>query len=323
MKSFKPMLAIDASKTLDNISYPKFASKKLDGIRCIFHPTLGMVSRSLKQIQNQQLQKKFEKLKKFSVDHNIIIDGELYDHGLTFQEISRAVMTYNFEDIRTVKNIAKELKVSDEDVKEYLKDLHRNLKFHIFDVDSGIDLYYKDKTPILKKIIELDNVVEVKNITVESALTVNEIFLDALDDGYEGIMLRDPCSKYKYGRSTLKQEWLLKVKPFETFDSKIIAVKQATKVNPNADKKINKLGRSVTSRKKDDRIEIEKAAAFVVKYKSHLLKVSIALPDKEKEKIWKNKDSYIDKMIEYKGLMIGSKNVPRHPVFVRFRDDRN
>jgi len=27
-------------------------------------------------------------------------------------------------------------------------------------------------------------------------------------------------------------------------------------------------------------------------------------------------------MIEYKGMLVGSKDVPRHPVFERFREDR-
>jgi hypothetical protein len=41
----------------------------------------------------------------------------------------------------------------------------------------------------------------------------------------------------------------------------------------------------------------------------------------ERISIWNNRDKYIGKMIEYKGLEVGAKNVPRHAVFVRFRDD--
>ena len=63
MKKFKPILAIDATDHLETIKYPKYASLKLDGIRCIFHPDHGMVSRSLKQIPNKQLQEKFKQQK--------------------------------------------------------------------------------------------------------------------------------------------------------------------------------------------------------------------------------------------------------------------
>ena len=62
--------------------------------------------------------------------------------------------------------------------------------------------------------------------------------------------------RYKCGRGTLREGLIFKVKPFRTFDAKILGVIQATKVDPEAEKKTNELGRSVTSKKKDDRILI-------------------------------------------------------------------
>ena len=55
MSKFKPMLAPIESVNLDEVNYPIFASYKLDGIRCLFIKG-EMLSRSLKQIQNKQLQ---------------------------------------------------------------------------------------------------------------------------------------------------------------------------------------------------------------------------------------------------------------------------
>lgn len=161
-------------------------------------------------------------------------------------------------------------------------------------------------------------------------------------------MLRDPKGKYKFGRGTIKEGLIYKVKPFETFDAKITGVVQSTEVNPNAEKKINELGRSVTSKKKNDRVLIKKASAFWVNYPINCeacngqgtnpmecheckgtglipkpLKVTLAMTDKEKEEVWNNKESYIGKWIEYKGMLIGSKDVPRHPVMLRFREDKD
>jgi DNA ligase-1 len=147
-------------------------------------------------------------------------------------------------------------------------------------------------------------------------------FNEALSDGFEGLIFRDHLSPYKCGRSTLKSEWMLKVKPFETFDARITGVIQATVVDPTAEKTVNELGRSVTSKKKDDRILIEKAAAFTVDYNGIEQKVSIAEDDSEKEKIWQNRDSYIGKMLEFKGMLVGAKDRIRHPVTVRLREDR-
>jgi len=46
------------------------------------------------------------------------------------------------------------------------------------------------------------------------------------------------------------------------------------------------------------------------------------MTDEEKEEVWKNRCQYIGVMIEYKGMLVGSKDLPRHPVFLRFRGDK-
>jgi hypothetical protein len=47
------------------------------------------------------------------------------------------------------------------------------------------------------------------------------------------------------------------------------------------------------------------------------------MTDEEKEKVWKEKDSYIGKTIEYKAMLVGSKDLPRHPVYIRMRPDKD
>ena len=88
-------------------------------------------------------------------------------------------------------------------------------------------------------------------------------------------------------------------------------------------KTINELGRSVTSKRQGDRVLIEKASAFKVLYEGKELKVTLAMTDEEKEEVWKNQKKYIGRWIEYKGMLVGAKDVPRHPVFVRYRSDKD
>lgn len=301
-KKFKPMLAIDASKSLETIRYPKSASYKLDGIRVIFHPELGIVSRSLKPIQNKQLREKYAPVLEYAKAMNRTFDGEFYAHNRTFQEITKAVMTKNLD----------------------MPDLTADIKFYCFETHYLGDLkeQFLQKKSIIDSISRFDDCEPVRQIVVNSAEDVKTIFMQALVDGYEGLILRDFESPYKFGRSTLKEEYMLKVKPYETFDARIVDVIQATEVNPEAEKKINELGRSVTSRKKDDRIPVEKACAFQVEYEGHPVKVSLAMTDEQKKRVWQNREDYIGLMIEYKGMQVGAKDVPRHPVFVRFREDR-
>ena len=94
-------------------------------------------------------------------------------------------------------------------------------------------------------------------------------------------------------------------------------------VDPDAEVKINELGRSVTSKKKGDRICIEKASGFQVEYEGEFVFPTLSMTDEEKKEVWANQESYIGKMIEYKGMLIGSMKVPRHPTMTRFREDKN
>lgn len=322
INKFKPLLAVDATDVLTKLEYPKYASMKLDGIRAIFHPEFGLVSRSLKDIQNKQLGEKFWHIIQKSGNTQIIFDGEFYHHDLTFQEITALVMTQDFHDPKTIKKLEKD---NSSLLKYYDNGIFDNpLEFHCFEM---LNLPVKDDTFIERnrflQTSEFTNKInKVKQTVVDSVEEINELFSKALEQGYEGLILRDPKSPYKFGRSTLNEENCLKVKPFETFDARVIGVEQSTVVNPDAEKTTNELGRSVTSKKKDDRILIEKASAFWVEYDEHKLKVSLAMPDVEKEEVWKNKESYIGRMIEYKGMQIGAKDVPRHPTFIRYREDK-
>ena len=157
------------------------------------------------------------------------------------------------------------------------------------------------------------------------ASEIENYFEEVLKEGYEGLILRDPKSLYKCGRGTIREAIIFKVKPFLELDAQVTGVVQATRVDELAEKTINELGRSVTSKKKDDRILIEKASAVTVDYKGQSLKVTLALTDEEKIEVWKNRDSYIGRWIEYKYLAVGMKEggLPRHPTSLRWRIDKD
>jgi hypothetical protein len=50
--------------------------------------------------------------------------------------------------------------------------------------------------------------------------------------------------------------------------------------------------------------------------------MGLAFTDAEKENIWTNKEKYIGKIIEISG-MTSSKGGIRHPVFLRYREDKD
>lgn len=321
MKQFAPMLCPAEKVDLSTIKYPIYASTKLDGIRCIFHPTLGMVSRSLKPIPSMSLNQKFKFLLQYAMQYNVILDGELYSEGMSFQEITRAVMTEDIFDSKKLKEYEKEGR----DAFTYAECLIDKIKFFVFDVLND-DL----KQPFANRIIHfstmhqklsptwVDDIQVVTQIIVNNQQEVLELFEENLQKGYEGLILKNPNGKYKFGRGTLKEGLCYKVKPFIEKSGIIKGFVQSTIVDENAEKTINELGRSVTSKKKDDRILIEKCSAFVIDYNGQDLKVTIAATDAEKEEIWKNQSEYIGKEVCYKSMEVGAKDLPRHPVAIRW-----
>jgi len=77
-------------------------------------------------------------------------------------------------------------------------------------------------------------------------------------------------------------------------------------------------------KKQEDRIPIDKASAFIVLFNGQKVKPTLSMTDDQKIHIWKNKEEYIGKWVEYKYLEVGMKDggLPRHPTTVRMRNDK-
>ena len=351
IKKFSPMLAPNKLPVLEELTYPLLASYKLDGIRCLFVKG-KIVSRSFKSIKSKQLNEKFEKLRLYTEMTGLVLDGEFYNHDIPFQAITSCVMT---EDITSEKSAVRWKEMCEErDINLTRDEAMDGIKFNCFDAVNNdvLSQPFTDRIGVNRCGLELafsDVVKCVEQLYVYSAADVEKLFEIALAEGYEGLILKDPNGRYKCGRGTLNEGLIYKVKPFRTFDAQVIGVEQATEVDPRAEKKVNELGNSVTSKKKGDRILVERASGFVVKYctecngrgillngdqecKCPCCKEVVAtlagdkskgevMTNAKKEEIWANQELYIGRWIEYKGMLIGAKDVPRHPVMTRYRKD--
>lgn len=305
MKTFRPMLAPNQIVKVEDMFTNHsclLASYKYDGIRCIFKNG-EMISRALKQFPNKQLWTRFMDLAMLSKNNDIILDGELYCPSISFNELSGIIRQLDYP-------------------------LPNDLTFNCFDTIENelFNSRFSSRLQVLQDLkINSPYFNTIPHWSIFSVKEVEDLFENALANGFEGLILRDPNGRYKFGRGTVKEGLIYKLKPFVTFDAKIIGVLQGTVVDPNAEKTINELGYSRTSKLKEDRLPSGRASDFVVLYERKELKVSIAMTNEEKEEIWKNKEKYIGKMIEYKGMKIGMKEdgLPRHPVFLRFRTDKD
>jgi len=322
MKKFKPMKApnqaLEGKTAYDKactLSYPLIGSFKLDGFRCEFYES-QMRTASLKPFNNININKKFKPIVDFVRTEprlNPLLDGELLAPSYPFNKFSGIFRSDKME-------------------------LPQDTAFFMFDyvVDDKFDERFDDRIKRIPKISvlfpDLINVVEQKVLCspeevvayYEEALSWVEEFEGEEHFVCDGLILRSPSGKYKTGRGTMKEGLIFKLKPYETFDEKIIGIEEGTNVDPNAEKTINELGRSVTSKKKADRILAGWAKNFIVMHEGETqLSVSIKATKEEKIYIWQNQSEFIGKTVEYKGLMIGAKDLPRHPVQVRMREDKD
>lgn len=323
MKEFKPLLCPNDEIDLNTLTYPLLASTKMDGCRLLFKQG-KIVTRSLKELPNIQLNQKFERVRKFSENTQSIFDGEIFTPNVPFQFIVSCFMTEDYEDKKSIKKWKELCEEYNYNVSR--EEVFNKLKFYCFD-NINSDLF---NTPFRARINNAitfceslpDLCVGVEHWAVYSAKEVQQVFEQVVEKGGEGIILRNPNSPYKFGRCTIKENIAYKVKPWATVDSKIIGFIQATQVNEDAEKTVNELGRSRTSKRQEDRHTIDKAQAFVVDFEGKELSVPIALPDEKKEYIWKHQEEFIGKFIEYKYMTVGMKDLPRIPKFIRFREDK-
>lgn len=161
-----------------------YVQPKLDGMRCLDKPE-GKISRKNTPIDTMDhIVVRRPGLAKFAVD------GELYAHGLSFQE-----------NISLIKRLRPESK---------------EVKHHVYDVVS--DLPFVDRYALLKAVVDLsENLELVPTYKVTSLQQVKEFHERFIAEGYEGTMIRWGNEGYKVnGRSSN----LLKLKQFldETYE---------------------------------------------------------------------------------------------------------
>jgi DNA ligase-1 len=144
-----------------------------------------------------------------------------------------------------------------------------------------------------------------------------------LERGLEGVILRDPDGIYKCGRSSTNEGILLKLKRYEDSEATIIGVEELLS-NQN-DAKTNKLGHTERSSHKENMVPMGTMGALNVRDLKTKVEFSIGtgFDADTRADFWKDRKSVIGKIVKYKYFASGSKDKPRFPVFLGFRDKRD
>lgn len=281
----RPMLAATI-KDISTLQFPLYASPKLDGIRGVVVDGV-LKSRSLKPIPNEFVTEMFSK-KKYNG-----YDGELILGSPTAKDV------YRVTNAACARHIGRPA-----------------VKFYVFDnylSEYGFGDRFND--------IEFGGpVVQHEHTLIQNAVELLAFENDCLDFGYEGVILRGPQGAYKFGRSTLREQGMMKLKRFMDSEAIILDIEEEME-NTNA-KKTNELGRTARSHAQAGMVPKGRAGTLCVRDLSSEVefRVGTGLSDSDKYYFWVNRKKLIGKIIKYKSFKIGVKDKPRHPVYIGPRE---
>ena len=296
----KPLLACNAPANLNSLPYPLFASIKLDGIRCVIKDGVAL-SRTLKPIRNQYIQSLLGRPEFNGLDGELIVGDPAASDCM--RKTNSGVMSFDEEP---------------------------DFKYYVFDIWSRPGVQYKDALeslydkPFGTRLANHPNIEVLQQYTVKTSNEVEAIEQSVLDDGYEGIILRRPDGAYKFGRSTAKEGYLFKLKRYLQEEAVVIGF-EPLRHNDN-DPTTNALGYTQRSSAKDGKIDLPLLGTLIVKgkfgeYNNVIFNIGTGFTLYEREMLWQNRAGLVGKIVTYKFFPTGSKDKPRHPVYISFRDE--
>lgn len=275
---------------LDKIKYPVIVQPKIDGIRCLVLDGQALTY-SLKPIPNKYTREYLERtVGKFNLDGELIlIEGN-------FQDIQSAFMSREGEP---------------------------NFIYFVFDAVQGNDYETRFVNASYEKILQIYHCEYILAKSKLEVLLWESMYVNKL--GHEGIILRSPHGLYKYGRSTLKEGYLLKLKRFVDAEA-VILEKYSLEINTNFLGE-NEHGLSKRSSHKAGKVSADMLGGLVVRgingtYKDKQFNVGSGFTEKQRIDIWNQK--LTNKIIKYKYQSVGSTTEkPRMPIFLGFRDEKD
>jgi ATP-dependent DNA ligase len=149
----------------------------------------------------------------------------------------------------------------------YLATLPKAVRFdHIKGIDDSRtkEQRYESLQAIWDNSRIIDDLNDIAVLVKQTQYTsIDEVFHDqAIISGYEGLVMMHKNSSYKMGRHSLNSGMAYKIKEDNLqFDGVILSLEEGTEVIEEVDKKINELGRSVTSKLKEHRTQVDYAKA--------------------------------------------------------------
>ena len=214
--NLKPMLAKDFHDVATSVLEKQwwYASRKIDGVRCLMFVKDGEIHTSSRGGKNYDSSTYHitcnPKLKKFMLDNpTLILDGELYIHGYSLQTLSGLarlkketdkcdeLQYYIYDVVDTNKTFEERLEILDHIKDELQLDFEPNKTFE--DGDLQIQM--------------------VPHVKVEGWVQIKKTHDSYVKEGFEGAVIRRPDKKYGVNKRTND---MVKVKEYQDGEFEII-----------------------------------------------------------------------------------------------------
>ena len=276
----KPMMASEAN--LKALKFPVLASPKLDGVRAIIRDGV-VLSRSLKPIPNRHVQMMFGRPELNGFDGELILGDPT--HPEAYRRTVSAVMSIEGE---------------------------HAVDFHVFD-------RWDRDYPYNEVALSYGLTIPVFSTPILTMDELEEYEVALLDKGYEGVMLRDPQSPYKFGRSTVKEGYLLKLKRFADSEAESIGFEEL--MHNHNEATLNETGHHERSTKQDGLLHADTLGALIVRdiHSGVEFKIGTGFTAAERQKFWNLMATLRGALVKYRYFPTGSKEKPRFPNFQGFR----
>lgn len=282
---------------LDALRYPLLATPKIDGIRTMIIGGVAM-SRSLKPIPNKFIQSVIGKPEFNGLDGELLV-------GTSFQQATSGIMS---------------------------EDGEPDFRFYVFDRWDLSEPYWRRiantnwRSTLREKgrdVVASSRLIRLYPVEVANRADLDRYCAEMLAEGHEGIMVRSPDGPYKHGRATFKEGYLTKIKPFEDAEATVVGFEE--RMHNANEATINALGRTERSSHKANLVPMNTLGALVVSSPrwAGTFNLGTGFTDALRAEIWANRESWVGATVRFRYQAIGTKDLPRIPVFQGRRDARD
>lgn len=289
--NFKPMLSASLDGVdLSTLHYPLVVSPKLDGVRCIVWEGVAY-SRNAKPIRNRFVQEWARKY--HNIDGELIVGSPI--EGLVLNRTQSGVMAFDGEP---------------------------DFTFHLFDcIESDDRRFVNRRNLVAYEHRGEPSITVVPHLTAINMAELLSFESQWLDQGYEGLMARDPNGPYKHGRSTLREGYLMKLKRFVDGEGVVVRLEEG---NHNTNElQRDELGRAKRSHNSSGLVGNGMVGQIWVRLASgeEMKLAPGTMSHAERVHFWQNPNLIIGKTAHWRAFGYGQKDTPRFPRFYGIRED--